>query len=168
MRTSLRELSRRGRGRAHLAPQGRWAALQWRLTTRFVRGRPIRGSSTGRRARLLTERLWVRVPPPELHSECSRGATVTRSSPGDTSSSAELLVAEQVDDGLGGGRWRHTERGRRRAACPMPRRLVARPLLRRASGSPRRGQTGPQASRCARKVGPLLCSESDMLVGRLC
>jgi SnoaL-like domain len=31
-----------------------------------LRGSPIRGSSTGRCARLLTERLWVRVPPPEL------------------------------------------------------------------------------------------------------
>jgi transposase len=31
-----------------------------------LRGSSIRGSSTGRRARLLTERLWVRVPPPEL------------------------------------------------------------------------------------------------------
>ena len=33
---------------------------------RSLRGSPIRGSSTGRRARLLTERLWVRVPPPEF------------------------------------------------------------------------------------------------------
>ena len=58
----------------------RWCGLivppTWRRALPTFPGGPFRGSSIGRRARLLIERLWVRVPPPELRAAGERLAEV--------------------------------------------------------------------------------------------
>ncbi len=57
-------------------------------------GGPFRGSSTGRRARLLIERLWVRVPPPELtcprRASRTTGPSLTRGGGGKLGEGAQL------------------------------------------------------------------------------